>query len=245
MAGQGSSSSSTAPVRLIEPIHEVSKSAGTVTDSAVQHPPVKIDSHFRQSQLALALSIVKSKPDHLSTIGTSLRLLWSILAFTDVCSEYCQQLQKRIKPDRSTPDDEHRYVDTAEFWKDQCTRFHRENKGLEDKVDRLEEELRILRQSTSQNGSLDAVPHQLGLLQQPGLVDQHIDGGTSRKRRAEDTVGDRDSPFEPASPADDNQLRLSSYSQQLYQQNSRNYNANYWQFSGSDGNAQGSRRHQN
>lgn len=244
MAGQGSSSSSTASVRLIEPIREVSKSASTVTDSTVQHPPIKIDSHFTQSQLALALSIAKSNPDHLSTIGTSLRLLWSI-AFTDICSEYCHQLQKHIKRDRSTPDDEHRYVDTVEFWKDQCTKFHREKKGLEDKVHRLEEELRILRQSSSQNGSLDAVPHQLGLLQQSGLVDQHIDGGTSKKRRVEDTVEDQDSRFELASPADDNQLRLSSYSQQLYQQNSRNYDANYWQFSGSDGNAQVSRRHQN
>ncbi len=109
----------------------------------------------------------------------------------------------------------HRYVDTAEFWKDQCTRFHLEKKGLEDEVHRLEEDLRILRQSTSQNGSQGLAQHQLGLLQQPGRVGKHIEGDASRKRRGEDTVEDENSGFELPSPADDNQLRLSGYRQQF------------------------------
>ncbi|CZR57302.1 uncharacterized protein PAC_07191 [Phialocephala subalpina] len=89
--------------------------------------PAEITGHFSQSQLAIALSISKSKPEGLST------------------KEYFQQLRKHVKLGQPVPRDDMRYVDTAEFWKDQYSKLHLEKKALEDKVHCLEEARRLSR----------------------------------------------------------------------------------------------------
>ncbi|EPE33711.1 hypothetical protein GLAREA_06724 [Glarea lozoyensis ATCC 20868] len=90
---------------------------------------------FTQSQLALALTISKSRPEQLST------------------SDYCQQLRKRIKTGNNVQEDEHRYVDSTSFWKDQYQHIHQEKEFLEDKLNRLQEANRLLEDSAHQSES--------------------------------------------------------------------------------------------
>ncbi|KAI1003422.1 hypothetical protein K3495_g4785 [Podosphaera aphanis] len=85
-----------------------------------ERQPLTLESYFSRSQLALALAIQKSRPEHLTT------------------AEFCQQLQKHIKLGNPNPNDELRYVDSVEFWKDQYTQIRRQNQVLEEKIHHLE-----------------------------------------------------------------------------------------------------------
>ncbi|TQS38097.1 hypothetical protein Golomagni_01404 [Golovinomyces magnicellulatus] len=87
----------------------------------------RLTSYFSRSQLALALTIQKFKPENLRTF------------------EYCEQLRKHIKIGKSTPKGRLRYIDTVEFWKDQYTKIHIQKKELEDKVYSLEQQKSIPR----------------------------------------------------------------------------------------------------
>jgi hypothetical protein len=105
--------------------------------SSQEAAPAKIATHFSQSQLALALAIQKAKPEALSTHGKSRCSAGASLA--DAAVEYCQQLRKCIKTGRPVLIDGLRFVDTCDFWKEQYTKIHLENKALQDKVHRLEQ----------------------------------------------------------------------------------------------------------
>ncbi|TVY59651.1 hypothetical protein LSUE1_G008566 [Lachnellula suecica] len=160
-----------------------------------QPAPPKITGHFSQSKLALALIIQKSKPEGVST------------------AEYCQQLRKNIKNGQSLPSDEHRYVDSAEFWKDQYSRIHVEKKTLEDKVNRLEEEQQLLREGFSRNEIQD---DGASMVRELLAQSYGVGSGDSRKRQAPDDVEwwleDQENGGNALpSPAEDDVLRLSSF----------------------------------
>ncbi|KAE8444895.1 hypothetical protein EG329_014143 [Mollisiaceae sp. DMI_Dod_QoI] len=101
--------------------------------------PTHILGHFSQSQLAIALTISKSKPEGLST------------------KDYIQQLRKHVKTGQPVPRNELRYIDTAEFWKDQFTRLHQEKKELEDKVHCLEEAQRQSRKRHHEDSEYETI----------------------------------------------------------------------------------------
>ncbi|POS82775.1 hypothetical protein EPUL_005742 [Erysiphe pulchra] len=81
----------------------------------------KMTTHFSLDQIALALTIQKSKPEGLGTF------------------EYCDQLRKHIKVGKPTIAQKLRYIDTVEFWKDQYTRIHKQKQELEDKINCIEQ----------------------------------------------------------------------------------------------------------
>ncbi|KAG9230149.1 hypothetical protein BJ875DRAFT_499391 [Amylocarpus encephaloides] len=146
--------------------------------------------HFTQSQLALALTISKNRPE-----------------------EYCQQLRKRIKTGQNSVNEEARYVDGAEFWRDQYEVVHREKKALQDKVDRLEEEARLWRDA--EEDGVDVNAEGFGLRE---LLSRSIEPpqtvSEKRKRtqeKEEQFLLHLNSQPTHDSLADDHFLRLSSY----------------------------------
>ncbi|KAF4636782.1 hypothetical protein G7Y89_g1282 [Cudoniella acicularis] len=168
--------------------------------------PVKLSAHFSKSQLALALAIQKSKPEGISTL------------------EYYQQLRKRIRNGRNVPDAERRYIDTPEFWRDQYTKVHLEKKALEDKVLRLEEERRLLKEGIGREDSQGDDSHPL-TVRQPLGGPQDYDKSTSNSRKRLAPHGDRAQFEEQERPelrfkllSEDNILRISSYVLQLGRQ---------------------------
>lgn len=54
-------------------------------------------------------------------------------------SDHCHNLRKRIKTGMPVAEEEHRYIDSKEYWKDQCARFEREKRELEGKLAFLEQ----------------------------------------------------------------------------------------------------------
>ncbi len=66
---------------------------------------------------------------------------------------------------RGIPDNDLRYVDTPEFWKEQYTRIHAEKKLLEDKICRLEEsqkQHRVRHEDENRNMEDENVPGHMG-----------------------------------------------------------------------------------
>lgn len=111
-----------------------------------------------------------------------------------VSSDYCLQLQARIRSGLGIPVDTHRYVDTPDFWKDQYHTLYLEKKALEGKVLQLEEAQHTWAELDNSCVSLDE---------------------RSRKRPAlsEEVEGRLEGQEEDAIPVDqDIALRLSGYS---------------------------------
>jgi len=210
MAGQSSSSGTSLPATILttQEAHRVVKDAPASAQNQATLPG--LSTHFSQSQIALALSIQKSRPEGVSSIGRFRRIHESLVDLT--CStEYCQQLRKNIRTGQATK--EPRYVDSTDFWKDQYSKIHLENKALQDKVLRLEEETRLIRESidrgADQNGEPSLVPELLEFYG-PGNVNP-------RKRRAPDEVecwlqDQQNHETRLPSYLDDNSLRLNGYS---------------------------------
>jgi hypothetical protein len=129
-----------------------------------------------------------------------------------ICStEYCQQLQKNIKTGQTIQ--EPRYVDSADFWKEQYSKIHLENKALQDKVLRLEEERRLIRESIDQCDDQDGEP---SLVQELLAQSNSKRGGNPRKRHAPDDVewwleDQQNQEARVPSYIDDSSLRLNSY----------------------------------
>lgn len=146
-----------------------------------QVPPVKITTHFTQTQLALAFAIQKAKPESLSTYGRSAIFLVTFLI--NFSPEYCQQLRQSIKTGQPISGNALRFIDTCEFWKDQYTKIHLEKKGLEEKVHRLEERQRQLLEGHSQHNVLSAV-NTIGQVFDTTQIDVGLGVGASRKRPA-------------------------------------------------------------
>ena len=134
--------------------------SGATSSQQLQQEATNLESHFSQSQIALALSIAKSKPQNINIKGF-LHIL-PCLEFLLTGKDYCLQLQKCIQNHRTTPSN--RYVDTSEFWKEQYSKIYQEKKALEDKVHRLEAlthrrvENRQEDEQTTSNGSRKRPP---------------------------------------------------------------------------------------
>ncbi|TAQ87428.1 hypothetical protein B7494_g4251 [Chlorociboria aeruginascens] len=109
--------SSSRPAASSTQSNQLPQASTPQTPSTVITPPSSI---FSQSQYALSLSLIKSKPAGLTT------------------REYCASLQKNFNSGR--PPVRNRYCDSAEFWKDQFERICKEKKELEEKIGLLESE---------------------------------------------------------------------------------------------------------
>ncbi|KAI6712851.1 hypothetical protein JHW43_004668 [Diplocarpon mali] len=177
-------------------------------EAGVMAPP-KSSPRFTQSQLAMALTVAKSKPAGLPT------------------ADYIQQLRKHVRAGRPGPREQLRYVDTAEFWKDQYDKMRQEKGGLEDKVRCLEEANRQLRdklrsgQTLGGSGHSELAHHHTHERGQPRM---RSEAGMSRKRAAHSQEVDSPDDQEPsflASLEVDDHLRLSGYALQVMRQRGR------------------------
>ncbi|KUJ21955.1 uncharacterized protein LY89DRAFT_390190 [Mollisia scopiformis] len=101
--------------------------------------PSNVSEHFSQSQIAIALTICKSKPAGLST------------------KEYCEQLNRHFKIGQPVRRDQLRYIETAEFWKDQYTSLHLKQKALENQLRCCKEALRLSRKRHHGDAEEDAL----------------------------------------------------------------------------------------
>ncbi|KAG4429012.1 hypothetical protein IFR05_015508 [Cadophora sp. M221] len=160
--------------------------AANLTSSSTQVSPqsaavTKLSGFFSQSQLALALVIVKATSGGMSS------------------TEYCQRLLKHAKAGRPVPPDMYRYIDTTEHWKDMCDKYFEEKMTLETKIRCLEEAQRILKEklrSNERSPPRDQPGSIIGNGRGGGENGGHVDAGTSRKRPAtsqeilEDRLGD-------------------------------------------------------
>jgi hypothetical protein len=174
--------------------------------------PAKITTHFSQSQLALALTIQKMKPEALATNGKSATPFCHFL--TDVGVEYFQQLRNSIKAGQPVSTDGLRYIDTCEFWKDQYTKIHLEKNVLQDKIHRLEEARRQLLESL--HGQCNhTLPHSpSGIFIGGPEVNELIPNEASRKRPApsqEEMAEYKQEGDVDCSSSEDNFLRVNSY----------------------------------
>jgi hypothetical protein len=186
--------------------------------ATAQVAPSSITSHFSQSQLALALAIQKGKPEALSTNGKPASL-FTLFTFLNFSAEYCQQLRKSIKTGQPLSIDGLRYIDTCEFWKDQYTKIHLENRALQCKILALEQKVQ---QSTSVSfeKTHDQANHSEGRMEGGDLPVEppenigRQDIETSRKRPAqfeEHGAGYHEQGYVAFSSSDDICLSLSNY----------------------------------
>ncbi|KAI9051318.1 hypothetical protein LZ554_004365 [Drepanopeziza brunnea f. sp. 'monogermtubi'] len=140
-------------------------------------------------------------------------------------ADYIHQLQKHVKTGQPVLKEQMRYVDAAEFWKDQYDAIYREKKGLQDKVQCLEEANRLLREklrrleSSSVEGR-NTVESSSSVAEGLHGV-QRSDAGISRKRAApsqevEARHGQEDQ-FLSLIESDD-RLRLSGYALRILRQ---------------------------
>lgn len=53
-------------------------------------------------------------------------------------AEFCLQLQAHIRQGKPTPEGKQRYIDTAEFWREQYCKLHSEKQAMKVRLDRLE-----------------------------------------------------------------------------------------------------------
>lgn len=87
-------------------------------------------------------------PSPLSSVDQKISLLLVCppqLLFRQVSNlaGYAQRLQKNAKTTNTRNiNEERRYIDSAEFWRDQYTKLYDEKKALDDRIHRGEEELR-------------------------------------------------------------------------------------------------------
>lgn len=91
---------------------------------------------FTQSQVAVALSIIKSKPQQMGIRGKASKPSNHLPSL--IRQDYCSHLRKRIRLSDTSIQKEHHFIDGAQFWKDQCKTLHDENRALQDKVASLE-----------------------------------------------------------------------------------------------------------
>ncbi|RFU24830.1 hypothetical protein B7463_g11509, partial [Scytalidium lignicola] len=115
-----------------------------------------ISNYFSQSQVALALVIGKSRPAGLSMKGIYCLLFFKPIDLTYVLisAGYLQQLKNRVQVRQGlSPGKNQRFIDTAEFWKDQFVRLHEEKKACDETIRQIEEERNNLVQN-QQNQSI-------------------------------------------------------------------------------------------
>lgn len=139
--------------------------------------------------------------------------MWSI--------EYCQRLRKRIKTGRNIPSQEHRYVDSSNFWKDEYHRIYLEKKSLEDKVRILEEELRLRRETASQDDCQNMQPQRLTIQQLMAQPTASTTDASKKPLLSHDVQllsrAQLNLEVMETSEADNNLLRISGYGKPLVQ----------------------------
>ncbi|KAG9247282.1 hypothetical protein BJ878DRAFT_205551 [Calycina marina] len=86
--------------------------------------PQKLSSQFNKSQLSLALAIQNTIPAGMPV------------------KDYHAQLGKFQRAGKPSAEQDHRHIDTSEFWKSQCHQLYQEKKDLERKLQVLEEKQR-------------------------------------------------------------------------------------------------------
>jgi hypothetical protein len=106
-----------------------------------------------------------------------------------------------------------RYIDTCEFWKDQYTKIHLENKALQDKVHMLEQEKQNSVEHLYGKGN-----HGNEIVSNPPLSEPRelgrADHEASRKRplpTEEDRAVDKEQDYIDFSSSEDNSLRMSAH----------------------------------
>jgi hypothetical protein len=172
---------------------------------ATTSAPTKMSSYFTQSQLALALTIQKAKPRGLSTSG--MPLLSSSQLKVNSAIEFCRQLRSHIKTGHSVADDQLRYVDTSDFWKDQYTSILLRNEALVNKLEYFEQ----AQQLSHDQPTVDERINQMYEADKFGTIEP----GNSRKRHVItqniELYQDPDDDVTSPSIWDKRTLRLSSY----------------------------------
>ncbi|TVY42985.1 hypothetical protein LOCC1_G003917 [Lachnellula occidentalis] len=171
--------------------HEAAKGASSSTPPQTASP--KLSCYMSQSQIALALTIAKSKPE-----STSL-------------AEYCQLLKRLITPGQSATGNNPRYVDSVEFWKDLYTTIDQDRRAIEAKYHILVEKHRLLREGTSQDSQEDGPSAQLY-----GVSKEDV-----RKRQALDDLETVEDPYALHLPEDRVALGLSSYMFRIMQRRTK------------------------
>jgi hypothetical protein len=131
----------------------------------------------------------------------------SAVDLSDINLDYCQQLRKRIKTGKKVQEDEHRYVDSTDFWKDQYQHIHHEKKLLEDKLHQLQEAKRLL--GDSPHNQSDSSSQHMSAVEQ--LIENAIHNGAEKRKPPYD---EGSLPYDLSiteSATDDHLLRMSSH----------------------------------
>lgn len=127
-------------------------------------------------------------------------------------AEYCEQLRKSIKTGQPISNHGARYIDTCEFWKDQYTKIHLENKALQDKIHKLEQgNSKLLGNIHEEQDLLGLVVSTPQPSVEPGNV-VRVDNQASRKRPTPfqgDGLGDQEP--QAFSCSEDHCLIMSNY----------------------------------
>ncbi|KAL2075570.1 hypothetical protein VTL71DRAFT_513 [Oculimacula yallundae] len=151
--------------RQLKTTSQASISASASTAGAIQATPAIVVDSMSNDQRAIALTIVKSKPNDISP------------------SEYCQNLVKHFQEGQPKPIERYKYIDTTGYWKDQCDKIHQEKEALQNKVTRLEEAQRILMEKYRSIEGSGGEEH-IGPENRTVVGEQRLATGTSRKRPA-------------------------------------------------------------
>ena len=135
-------------------------------------------------------------------------------SLADLTTEYCQQLRKSIKTGQPIIVDGLRYVDTCEFWKDQYTKIHLENKALEDKIHMLQHGRQKLLMNLHDQSNLQNHETTSSRALEGCREFGPMERGPSRKRPSstvEDIAGDQGQDYIDSSSSEENCMRMSTY----------------------------------
>ncbi|CZS95585.1 uncharacterized protein RAG0_05184 [Rhynchosporium agropyri] len=145
------------------------ESSASASMAAQTTPATNRSATFSQSQFALSYHMQISKRDGESS------------------TDYCQQLLKHVKMGLPKPPEELRYIDTREFWKDECNKIYNEKVALEHEVLGLEEERRSFMEKHHFIEAAKEKEHPgpgNSDVRRQGESSQRMEAGTSKKRPA-------------------------------------------------------------
>jgi hypothetical protein len=91
-------------------------------------------------------------------------------------AEYFLQLQEHIRQGKPTAEGKHRYIDTAEFWREQYSKLYSEKKAMEVRLARLE----ILKNQESTTIVIEPYSSIVSIDTQPGPLLDELDSTGSK-----------------------------------------------------------------
>ncbi|KAK0125449.1 hypothetical protein ONS95_000537 [Cadophora gregata] len=141
----------------------------------------------------------------------------------DQVPEYCQQLRKHIKEGTSVSFEHFQYIDTKQYWKDECNRIHKEKVALESKLRCLEEAQRILKDKFCSKECQEAdetIATGTVIFRENEIHSACAEAGVSRKRQApsQDVLVDQDDEHLLSALHNDKHLQLSGQILRLIRQ---------------------------